>query len=188
MPHFHKKREEVYNVHLAICLNARGIDADPETILKGSKRSMPDVFFIYYGLRCIIEGKMSSVSDAKNQVAMDAQKRVETGLAHLAVGVIYPVKLHEVPIIELAKELNETQLEFFIFTENGPGPWHTGNIDNIISELRLAHETVINDDVVDRAVKKLTEGIDEFSQYLFRSSSTCERLGKVLGIGETEND
>ncbi|MDY7001045.1 MAG: hypothetical protein SVS15_04595 [Thermodesulfobacteriota bacterium] len=179
-----RKREEVLNVMLAMCISARGIPADPEIILKGHK--MPDVFFIYRGLRCVIEGKMSDATNAKNFVAKQTQKRVENGIAHLAVGVVYPKEMRNIPVVKLADELNSAQLEFFIHTENGPGQWHTGVIDDILGELRHAHESIIRDDVVERAVERLSSGMSIFSDYLCASSAVCDRLTEIFGMYEDE--
>ena len=179
-----RNREEVLNIALSVCLENRGIDADPETIIK---RKMPDVLFVYNGLRCNIEGKFGNVANAKELVEKDIKGRVENGIAHISVGVIYPRNLRSVSISDLVNKLNISRLAFIIHTENGMGIWHDGLIDDILAELKVAHESMVRDDVVARAVDKLTEGMGVFSVFLLSSTAVCERIMDVLGISENED-
>jgi hypothetical protein len=84
-----KHREEVLNVVLATCLSGRGIEADPETILRRG-RSRPDVIALFRGLRCGIEGNVADANQAKSVVLEDARERINQGIAHLAVAVEGP--------------------------------------------------------------------------------------------------
>lgn len=178
-----RNREEVLNVALALCLDERAIDADPETIIN---RKMPDVIFFYYGLRCNFEGKFDNVPNARELVEADIRGRVESGIAHISVGVIYPANLRSVSKSDLVDNLNKSRLAFIIHSENGQGEWHEGSIDDILAELKAARESMVHDDVVTRAVTKLTEGIGVFSSSILRYPAICERLMKVLGISEAE--
>jgi hypothetical protein len=180
-----RKREEVLNVMLAICLSERGFNAEPETL--SYDRKMPDVLLLYRGLRCIIEGKTDDVPNARQMVQDDARQRVDCGLAHLAIGVVYPEQLRSQSIEEIKISINNVQFGFYVHTENGPGPWHEGKLDDIISEIRHAHEIIIQDDVVTRAVGKLSEGIDYFSNFIQKYPAICDRLITSLGIGEVSN-
>ena len=180
-----RSREEVLNITLAVCLAARGVPADPEVITRG--RHMPDVLVVYRGLRCVIEGKVDDVAGAQNVVAGDAQRRVENGIAHFAIGVVYPAHLRTVRFADLPQELNSADLQFFVYTENGPGQWRAGRVDELLSELKHAHEAVVRDDVVARAVDKLSFGMASLSNHIYSSSAVCDRLIDVLGIGEGED-
>jgi hypothetical protein len=67
-----RHREEVLNTVLATCIGRRGVDADPETILR-SGRSRPDVMAVMRGLRCAIEGKVADTQNAESVVVADAK-------------------------------------------------------------------------------------------------------------------
>ena len=177
-----RHREEVLNVTLAACISARGLAADPETIT--ARHEMPDVIATYRGLRCVIEGKSADVPAAQRIVAGDAARRVEQGIAHLAIAVIYPHELRTTPIAQLAEALDASSYEFMVYTENGPGEWRHGGVNAILEELRRAHETIVRDDAVTRAVQSLSLGMAVVADALISSPAVCDRLIDVLGIGE----
>jgi hypothetical protein len=147
---------------------------------------MPDVIASFRGLRCVIEGKSGDVQNAREVVADDARKRVEQGVAHLAIAVVYPRELRTTPFAQLLAAMNAAVLDFMVYTENGPGDWRTGGVDAILEELRRAHETIVRDDAVTRAVQKLNLGIGVVANSLLNSAAVCDRLIEVLGIGEAE--
>ena len=119
-----KHREEVLNVVLATCLGNRGIEADPETILRRG-RSKPDVIALFRGLRCAIEGKVADTPQAKAVVLADAKGRIDQGIAHLAIAVVYPTPLRKTRFNELQSELNRTTLEFSVLTDaSTQEAWH----------------------------------------------------------------
>jgi hypothetical protein len=177
-----RHREEVLNVTLAGCIAARGMPAAPETIT--ARHEMPDVIATFRGLRCAIEGKTGDVPNARGLVSADAQRRVEQGVAHLAIAVVYPRELRTTPFAELTAAMNAASMEFMVYTENGPGEWRSGGVDALLEELRRAQETVVRDDAVTRAVQKLSLGMAAVSTALTSSSAVCDRLIDVLGIGE----
>ena len=181
-----RHREEVLNVSLAHQMMARGADADPETILAGG-RARPDVMLKLRGLRCAVEGKVDDAKDAKNLVLADARGRIDTGISHLAVAVVYPKVLRTTATAELGYELTKARLGFAVLTEAGDGAWHTGTIADILGELRHAHEIVVRDDVLQQAVKTLTVGLSLVAASLFSSGSTCDRLIDLLGVGSKGN-
>jgi len=82
--------------------------------------------------------------------------------------------------------MNEATYEFMVFTEIGPGEWRSGGVDEILDELRRAHEALVRDDVVKRAVDRLTIGMAAVSTALLDHPAVCDRLIDVLGIGEAE--
>jgi hypothetical protein len=179
-----RQREEVLNVTLASCIASRGLIAAPETITQ--RHEMPDVIATFRGLRCVIEGKSGDVQNAREVVAGDARRRVEQGVAHLAIAVVYPRELRTTAFAHLLVAMNSAVLDFMVYTENGPGDWRTGGVDAILEELRRAHETIVRDDAVTRAVEKLSLGMGAVANALIGSSAVCDRLIDVLGIGEAE--
>lgn len=181
-----RQREEVLNVTLASCIAARGFAAVPETITRSHQ--MPDVIAAFRGLRCAIEGKLADASNARDSVATNAKQRVEQGIAHLSIAVVYPRTLRTTAFADLPDALNRATFDFCVFTEVGGGEWRSGGIDAILDELRRAHESIVRDDVVKRAVEQLSLGMATVSDALFSSSAVCDRLIDVLGIGEAGGD
>jgi hypothetical protein len=182
-----RHREEVLNVVLAICLSSRGIEADPETILKrGSAR--PDVIALFRGLRCGIEGKVEDTNQAKSIVLRDARARINQGIAHLAIAVVYPTPLRSIVFDGLQAALNSATLEFSVLTDaDSQEAWHAGGINDIVAELRRAHDVIVQDDVLQQAVNTLNIGLAEVSSALMNNKSACDRLIRVLGIGNKSN-
>lgn len=177
-----RQREEVLNVVLAERLSARGIAASPETITAG--HAMPDVIVVFHGLRCAIEGKTGDVGHARQLVSQDALGRVEEGIAQLAIGVVYPRHLRSTSFAALPAAMDAAVLEFFVQTELGAGDWRTGGVDALGEELRRAHDGMVRDDVVVRAVSKIRFGMDAVASILIPEPAICDRLIAVLGIGE----
>lgn len=183
----HRQREEVINTVLALCIAHRGVPASPETIQQKG-RARPDVIAIFRGLRCAIEGKVGDVSNAKNLVLSDAKRRVEQGIAQIAVGIVYPIQFRNTEFADLPNALDINQLDFCVYTEVGPGKWRIGGIDTILDELRRAHDIIVQDDVVQAAVEELSLGLTIVADNLLMSSATCDRLIQVLGIGKASSD
>jgi len=180
-----KQREEVLNTVLAQVLNTRGMSASPETI---QTDGMPDVIVPFRGLRCILEGKISDVSNGKAVVVKQARSRVETGIAHLAIAVVYPKALRTTPFAELQEAISEAQLTFRVCTETRMRDWKDGTADDMLEELRRAHEDIIRDDVVQEAVTDLRVGLVGVSSALLSSAAVCDRLIDLLGIGEPDKE
>lgn len=86
------QRQEVFNVILAQLLQERGAVVAPESILyTGTQRTrqMPDVIVNFQGLRTAIEGEVEA-PDAQKKALDSATRWVETGVAHIGVGVSQP--------------------------------------------------------------------------------------------------
>ncbi len=80
---------------LAQVLQARGVVSAPEQILrvKGQGRRMPDVIVNFNGLRAAIEGEIGYRPNAGRLALQSARQRVEHGIAHIGVAVVYPASL-----------------------------------------------------------------------------------------------
>jgi hypothetical protein len=181
-----RHREEVLNTVLATCLGRRGVDADPETILNRG-RSRPDVIASFRGLRCAIEGKVADTPQADTAVLADARSRIEQGIAHIAIAVVYPAKLRTTDFGRLGDAISLASLRFSVLTEAGDGAWHNGRINDILAELRRAHEILVRDDVLQQAVDTLNIGLAEVASALMNNRGACDRLIRVLGIGNKSN-
>jgi hypothetical protein len=178
-----RQREEVINTILAQRIAELGTPSSPETI-REKGRARPDVIFSFRGLRCAIEGKVDDVQGARELVLRDAEKRVVQGIANLSVAIVYPAELRTTSFADLPRALDQAVLDFCAYTEVGAGEWHSGRIDQILAELRRAHDLIVRDDVVVAAVGDLNIGLGEVSNALQANRAVCDRLIDVLGIGE----
>lgn len=180
-----RHREEVLNTVLAEVLIARGMNASPESIKrKGAQR--PDVLISFRGLRCAIEGKIADVQNAREIVAGDAQGRVDTGLTHIAIGVVYPEPLRRTSFNVLGSSMSGADYSFCICTEMGIGEWQSGTVDEILNAMRRAHETLATDDAVRKAADELSVGLTEIANVFTNDKAVCDRLIDLLGIGSQE--
>ena len=176
-----RQREEVCNVYLAELLCGLGLKAAPETIQPGGK--LPDVLIQYRGMRIIIEGKYADVSGAEKVVLNDAQKRIDLGIAHISLAVIYPSSLRTAEFKKLKKELTSSNYHFCVLSEVGQGPWHDGGIDDIINEIRRVQENLSKEDIVQKAADNLAGCLDSVARLFLHNPSVCDELSSILGVG-----
>ena len=199
-------RQEVLNVLIAQLLQERvqegAMIVAPERILKDpfGARRMPDVLVDYQGLRLVIEGEIAS-RGAKAKAGQSALRRVEEGIAHMAMALIYPAQLRDLGrnIGELKKTLSETSLEFAVVTESEVTqaqlafPDQTekqtdfvrfarGNLDALVAELRRAYEQLLKDDVLERAAKALDNAIGTFLSSMNIQPAMTARFAEILEI------
>ncbi|MEZ4525321.1 MAG: N-6 DNA methylase [Desulfobacterales bacterium] len=177
----HRHREESVNTQLALLLTQHGVDAESETI-QHSGRHRPDVMFTLGGLRVIIEGKFSDTPDAENTVLSDALKRVQIGICHMAVALVYPKDIRTVPTGQLGKILSGSRLRFLIVSEAGHTEWSDAIPSEILAALRRVHEALIKDDIVAQSAKRLSEKIEAIASLWSGQTATCDRLSVLLGM------
>ena len=197
-------RQEVLNVLMAQLLQERGIVAAPEQILKDpfGRRRMPDVLVDYQGLRLVIEGEFES-SAAKDKASHAGLNRVEEGIAHIAMALIYPASLRtpSTNIAQLKMTLAESTLDFAIITEGEAAqsqpafpelsemeaaviPFERGSLDGLEDALRRAYERLIEDRVLERAIETLNNGIGTFLSCLKPQSAVTSRFASILEVRE----
>lgn len=184
-------REEVLNVELARLLAERGEVSLPETMFAlHEHRNMPDVFLRFNGLGVVIEGKVDDNPNAMTEVEQNARQRVENGLAHIAVGLIYPAALRTVEsLTNLDRDLRTVTFRICVVTEvnvlpDEPITWQTGNIAFLQSLFHRAFEELVKEDVVVRAVSVLEDGIAGFARSVLPHQAVLDRCAHTLGIGE----
>lgn len=182
-----RRREEVVNVVLAQACCDSGLLADPENILSAQgRRNMPDVVISFQGLRCAVDGKYNDNPNAKAEVLQQVRDRIEIGLCHVGVGVVYPADLRTTGDFHLLKqEVSASELEFFIATETLAAPmWHKGNLTVLLEELRRSHTQLAQDDVVTRSVEYLRDGMRNFTATMMLNPVACNRMANLLGVYE----
>ena len=182
-------RQEVLNVLLAQALQRRGLVVTPEQILKAASedsrhRHIPDVLVDFQGLRLVIEGDFDTGS-AEADVAEQTRKRVEKGISHLGVAVLYPRSLRSVAFPKLEQALEEARLRFAVVTEApDPPDFSEGRVEDLSESLRRAYEQLAQDQVLERAVNMMKGGIERFVKAISGQPAVTDRFAHTLGIRE----
>jgi hypothetical protein len=179
-------REEVLNVLLAQLLDEQSIISAPEKSLRqpDKGRKVPDIIVLFQGLRTVIEGKVDDHPGAAEEVINDVRQRVEQGIAHIGIAVLYPATLRQVNFHSLKSELSQITLGIAICSEAGESGWTEGNLNHLGALLRRTFDQLIAEDVVAQAVAALESGVEKFAQAIAGLPAAIERSADVLGIGE----
>lgn len=180
-------REEVLNVILAQLLGERGVVSVPETIERWPMqgRRMPDVLVVFQGLRTVIEGKVGDQPDAEGQVLDNARGRVEQGIAHISIAVLYPASLRQAPSLdELKRQLSAATLRVAVCTEAGEQGWTECDLGTFADLLRRSFERLIREDVVAEAVAALDAGVERLARAISGTPAVVDRWADILGIRE----
>lgn len=184
-------REEVLNVLLAQILEEHGVISAPERIIKarpGMTRKMPDVLVYFRGLRLIIEGKVEDAPNAEESALNAARQRVEDGLAHIGVAVVYPAGLRKLARLEqLKRGLQESRLRVAIYSESGESGFTDTNIENIPNMLFQTFDQLVQEDVVKRATEILDEAVERVAPVLAAIPNFPREAAKILGIRALPN-
>ncbi len=179
-------RQEVVNVALAELLQERGLAAVPEQIIRaaaGAGPRMPDVIVDFQGLRLAIEGEFASTHGAERAATRKAGERVEQGLAHIGMAVIYPAGLASSPFAELRDRLRPARLRFAIVTElPEPPAVLEGSVEDLAEALGRAYEQLVEEEAVGKAVAVLEAAIEQCATALRLQPATTQRLAEALGI------
>ncbi|MEM4601934.1 MAG: N-6 DNA methylase [Desulfurococcaceae archaeon] len=180
---------------LAQLLQERGLIVAPEQIInfRHQSRRLPDVLVDFRGLRLAIEGELASLS-AERMASDAALQRVEQGIAHIGMALIYPKHLRAVEFNRLKEELAKSSLRFAIITESDQLQlplfpeqkilFTEGDLDDLVAALRRAYEQLIHDEVLVRAVELIEEAIASFMEALVVQPAATERFKKVLEVKE----
>jgi hypothetical protein len=181
-------REEVFNVVLAQLLHERGVVSAPEKVLRRvareRQRRMPDVIVTFQGLRTIIEGKVEDQPGAGDTVLQQAKERVEEGISHIGIALLYPACLRQVAFEDLKGELARAALRMAVYSEAGGTGWREGDLDQLAELLRRTYGELVKEDVVAHAAAALREGVDAFGEALLGAPGSVERAAEALGIRE----
>lgn len=184
-------RQEVLNVLLAQLLQERGVIAAPEKVIRGnltSNRKMPDVIVNFQGLRTIIEGEVNDQVNAHEKAIASVSRRVEDGIAHIGVAVVYPSFLRKVEFSILKNSIETCDLEIAILTESEKTGFIKCDVNYLENALRRAFEHLVEEDVVAKAVVALEAGIEQFASALASKSGDVTRVAEALGIKEIKNE
>lgn len=181
-------RQEVLNVILAQLLQERGVITAPESIIRSGvkrERRMPDLIIVnFHGLRTAIEGEVGDHADAPDLALASARLRVEQGIAHIGVAIVYPPALRGVSFAILKRELASSRLQIAIVTESEDTGFVPGDVAYLESALRHSFEHLVREDVVAGAVFVLDAGIEQFAGAIATKSGVVGRVAEALGIRE----
>ncbi len=179
-------REEVLNVALARLLRQHGIVSAPEritTLPSTGARAMPDVLVEYRNLRLVIEGKIDRNPESGRQAQKQAYDRVVSGLAHLALAVLYPQSLPAVIDQESALARSRLRISAFgEFSQSENAPWEQGTVDDIADLLMRSYDRMTRGDVVRQAADTIRQATEDFSAVFQDSPAALDRAVRALGI------
>jgi hypothetical protein len=178
-------RQEVINVALARLLQDRGLVTAPKYIFDATLergRKMVDVIVYFNGLRTAIEGEVDDQPDAKDRALESARRRVQEGVAHIGVAVVYPAALREVPFDTLQAELSRSLLQIAVVTEAEETGFSAGDVNYLQSALQAAFERLVKEDTVAKAVSVLRGGVERFATACVDRPGILGRAIGVLGI------
>jgi hypothetical protein len=181
-------REEVFNVILALLLHERGVVTAPEHSFKQAleeRRHVPDVLVSFRGLRTVIEGKVSDKPDAADKALAQARDRVNAGIAHIGIALLYPPNIRNIPsFADLPPALADSTFKIAVCSEAGETGWTEGGIDYLADMLRRTFDQLVREDIVTKAVETLRVGVDQFAQNVFTSQAAIQKAAEILGIRE----
>ncbi len=182
-------RQEVLNVVLAQLLQERGVIAAPEKVMRISReatRKMPDLVVNFQGLRTIIEGEVGDQQGAHEKAIASASQRVEDGIAHIGVAIVYPAFLRKIDFDGLKEGIATCELEVAIVTESEQTGFIRGDVNYLESALRRTFENLVKENVVAEAVVVLERGIEGFAGVLAAKEGDAWRVASALGIKDLE--
>lgn len=182
-------RQEVFNVVLAQLLQERGLVTAPESVISvgaAHARRMPDVIVNFDGLRTAIEGEVDDQPDCEQRAVTSAMKRVEEGIAHIGVAVVYPAELRRLDFHPLKAALAKRVLRINVLTESAEpvGRFVEGTVDYLGSALRQTFNLLVQEDVVSKAAELLELGIEGFSAAMVTREAEVGRVARALDIRE----
>jgi len=182
-------RQEVFNVLLAQLLQEKGIISAPEKILRvadSGARRMPDVLVEYNGLRLMIEGEVDDQDNAVQKASDSATNRVEEGIAHIGVAIVYPKSLRQTDFAELKEALSSSTLQINVITESGQTGYFSGDLNRLKDALVGAFEDLLREDVVAKAVSIIDIAVDHFAMVICDYRGPRERFAKLFGFRPLE--
>jgi hypothetical protein len=181
-------RQEVLNVLLAELLRDRGMVAFPEfvTVAPSGSRAMPDVMVIFRGLRLAIEGEIGDSPSVRRQAWEKARHRLDQGIAHIGVAVVYPSTLRDIQdLSHLKSALAQCPLTFAMCNSpkaDLPENWPRGNIQYICEALEANLQQLLPENDVESNAQTLRQGVEAIAQAILDIRANVRRIAKPLGI------
>jgi hypothetical protein len=149
--------------------------------------NMPDVLVQFRGLRLAIEGEVDDQNQARGRAVTSAMARVERGLVHLGIAVVYPSTLRTVNFAELDTVFSNAVLEYAVVSEYGDEEFASGTVRDLEHVLRRSFDQLVAESIVERAAAALDAGVDAFAQNAFGDEGTIGRWKELLGIWDVSD-
>ena len=114
-----------------------------------------------------------------------AQKRVEEGIASVAVALVYPAMLAEQEQVKAIKRLMkdpQTQFDVAVITEISTGPFMKGNFNHVYSVIHDAWRRLLNEDVLSATVAEIDDAVESFADAVSAFPGITQKLAACLGI------
>ncbi|RMF53954.1 MAG: hypothetical protein D6749_00785 [Chloroflexota bacterium] len=177
-------RQEVLNIAFAQVLHAENIVTAPEIILKADgRRHLPDVIVEYRFLQLVIEGEVADQPEADAKAYQAARRRLEEGIGHIAVGVIYPAALRDVPFTRLSREFHSLRLRYAVLTPSRLAPnFNEGALSDFRDALENAYQVLLREDEVSEAVAIIEAAVEEFAAFAARFQARLPEIAAALEI------
>lgn len=198
------QRQEVVNVVLAQVLGDRGLVALPEQILTSARGTvqLPDVLIDFRGLRMAIEAEFASSPNSATRAYSKAAQRVEDGIAHIGVAIVYPTRLRHTGFGRLKESLEQSTLKFAVVTEiQSPETqlhlfdegaftpqYLTGKVDDLVDVLTRSYDQLVQDDTLERAVQVMHVAMEFVVESMRSQPASTDRVAMALGIRDVPAD
>jgi len=171
-------RQEVLNVLLAEILCEYGLLGCAEKYIKtkSSNAKMPDLLIDFGGIRIAIEAEFSSTAKAWKKAFDKSLLRVEQGISHVGVAIVYPGELRKgyVDVVSLKERLRDSLLEFCVTTEVDTSSvqlelygnssllpkFVKGKVGDLVEGLKRSYRNLVEDDTLNKVVGLLEDGIN----------------------------
>lgn len=174
-----KHREEVFNIKLADVLQERGIDADPERIENNKK---PDIIISIDGLRIILEGKFN-IGSNETILKDQCKKRLEQGLSHIVMGVLYPSDLKNIEFTDIINAFENMKMTVYVFYDGENKTYENIGINELKTTITHQKNNVIVDATFDCIISALMETMEKVSSKLrHMGDGSILRLEQILAM------
>ncbi|PJF31437.1 MAG: hypothetical protein CUN51_03650 [Candidatus Thermofonsia Clade 1 bacterium] len=175
-------RQEVLNVAFARALHDERIVVAPESILEADgRRRIPDVIVKYRGLFTMIEGEIDDQAEAEEKAYQGALRRLGQGFAYIAIGVIYPAQLRNVPFSDLPRTFLNTQLRFTVLTiSERERNFVRGGLNALREVLERAYDHLAEEKEVDLATEIIDQAVEQFAEVVLNRLYNREKIAKAI--------
>lgn len=179
-------REEVVNVVFAQLLSSYGLAADPETV---QNTKLPDVLINMSGIKVILEGRFGS----KAKLQDDAKRRVEDGLADIALALHYEPHLRVADNLdEVADNLAKTTFSGTIYYFHAEGiaahSFTDLSLRDLVETLNSIFKLYVRNDILRAKIEQVHSAINGAvvdaaeTGLFFQSEAVVDRLKVALGL------
>jgi hypothetical protein len=137
----------------------------------------------FRGLRCALIGKFADSPGSAELVSKTGRLRVDLGIAHIAVALVYPSYLRETEFAQLGEALAQAEFSFLVIAESGEGAWRSGGVRDLSGVLRAVHDRLVSEESLLYSAAELSTRLEEMSEAVIDDHSACDCLLRTLETG-----